>query len=158
MTKIKYNTNYCFAVDKMLGTLAKWLRILGYDTFYHHHITNAKLLKIARKDKRIIITKSRYFHKIYTKVPIIFVHQDKLKLQMRELHSELNLTDQALFTRCVICNTLTKSIDKHTIKNLVPPYIYKTHNAFYHCIICGKVYWQGTHYEQAKEFFKEIIK
>jgi len=149
--------NYpCFAVDKMLGKLAKWLRILGYDTFYKNKISNATLLSIANKDNRILITRNHSFKKRKHQIKIIFISKDELRAQLAELNQEIKLSTDRIFTRCPICNRKTTEIEKEYVKDIVPEYVYQNQDRFFQCLLCGKVYWEGTHLLNAKKFIENL--
>ena len=145
-----------FAVDKMLGKLAKWLRILGYDTFYKNIISNATLLSVANSDNRILITKNHFFKKRKHQIKIIFITSDDLKDQLLELKHEIKLSTDRIFTRCPICNRKTTRINKEFVNDIVPPYVYQNQERFFQCLLCGKVYWAGTHLENAKKFITDL--
>ncbi|MCK4338622.1 MAG: Mut7-C RNAse domain-containing protein [Candidatus Cloacimonetes bacterium] len=145
-----------FAVDKMLGKLAKWLRILGYDTFYKNKISNATLLSIANSDNRILITRNHFFKKRKHQIKIIFITKDNLKDQLLELKNEIKLSTNRMFIRCPICNHKTTPIDKEYVKDIVPAYVYQTQERFFQCLLCGKVYWAGTHLKNAKKFISNL--
>jgi hypothetical protein len=145
-----------FVVDKMLGKLAKWLRILGYDTFYTNKIKPETLLSIAISENRIILTRNHKLLKQKNRIPVILIHSDTVKEQLRELNSKIPLSANHLFTRCPICNQKTHPIEKEKVKGVVPPYVYQTEDKFTHCIQCGRTYWKGTHITHAKEWLKSI--
>ena len=46
-----------FAADIMLGRLAKWLRIIGEDVIYGRHLTGYGLIRAARLENRLILTR-----------------------------------------------------------------------------------------------------
>jgi len=149
--------NYpCFAVDKMLGKLAKWLRILGYDTFYKNKISNVTLLSIANSEDRILITRNHFFKKSKHQIKIIFITKGNLEKQLIELNQEVRLSTDKMFTRCPICNRKTTEIEKEYVKDIVPEYVYQTQDRFFTCILCGKVYWEGTHLLNAKKFIENL--
>lgn len=145
-----------FAVDKMLGRLAKWLRLLGYDTFYLNKIKPVTLLSIAQSENRIIVTKHRYFLKHPFPVSVIFLDSDTLEKQLQEIHKTYALHTERVFTRCPFCNSKTTPIEKEYIKKLVPEYVFRTHDHFQQCIRCGKIYWKGTHLQRARAFLEKI--
>ncbi len=145
-----------FAVDKMLGKLAKWLRILGYDTFYKNKISNATLLSIANSEHRIIITRNHFFKKSKHQIKIIFITKDRLEGQLIELNKKISLSKNRMFTRCPICNRKTTEIEKEYVKDIVPEYVYQTQERFFQCLLCGKVYWEGTHLLNAKKFIENL--
>lgn len=145
-----------FVVDKMLGKLAKWLRILGYDTFYKNKISNATLLSIANSDNKILITRNHFFKKSKHQIKIIFITKDNLKDQLLELNNKIKLSTDKLFTRCPICNRKITEIEKEYVKDIVPEYVYQNQDRFFQCLLCGKVYWAGTHLENAKKFIENL--
>ena len=150
------NSTQKFAADTMLGKLAKWLRLLGYDTFYKNKIKPVTLLSIAQSEGRIIITRNYYFLKHPFPVPIIFLHSDILEKQLLEINEKYFLRKNKSFSRCPICNRVTTPIDKEYVKKLVPKYVFSTHENFHQCIRCGKIYWRGTHLERALAFLGKM--
>ncbi|MDP8242390.1 MAG: Mut7-C RNAse domain-containing protein [Candidatus Celaenobacter antarcticus] len=150
------NSAHKFAVDKMLGRLAKWLRLLGYDTFYKNKIKPVTLLSIAQSENRIIVTKNRYFLKHPFPVPILFLNTDTLEKQLLEIDDKYPLQKNKAFSRCPLCNNATTPVEKENIKKLVPEYVFRTHECFHQCIHCGKIYWRGTHPQRALAFLEKI--
>jgi hypothetical protein len=145
-----------FAVDKMLGKLAKWLRILGYDAYYSNKIKPETLISLAIRDNRIILTRNHKLLKRKHNIPVILIHSDTVEKQLKELNTTVPLSTERFFTRCPICNRKTYPIDKEGVKDIVPPYVYQTQDKFTHCIRCGRIYWQGTHITRAQEWLKNI--
>jgi len=148
--------NIRFAVDRMLGSLAKWLRILGYDTYYRKQIKPINLVSIAQSQDRIIITKNRWFLKSKFSVKIIFLKSNSLDDMLREVHSFIPLETDRIFTRCIECNEKTIPVRKEDIKDLVPIYVYEHNEEFSRCKGCGKIYWKGTHFERAMNFIETL--
>jgi len=151
------NSTQKFAVDTMLGKLAKWLRLIGYDTFYKNKIKPVTLQSIAQSEKRIIVTRNHYFLKHPFPVPIIFLHSDILEKQLLEINEKYPLQKNNAFSRCPICNRVTTPINKEYVKKLVPKYVFSTQEYFHQCIHCGKIYWRGTHLERALAFLEKMV-
>lgn len=145
-----------FAVDKMLGRLAKWLRLLGYDTFYRNKIRPVTLLSVAQSEYRIIITKNHYFLKHPFPVPILFIKGNTLEPQLLEINEKYPLHRSKAFSRCPLCNNKTTPIEKEYVNKLVPEFVFNTQEQFHQCIRCGKIYWKGTHLEKALAFLEKI--
>ncbi|HEX38313.1 MAG TPA: hypothetical protein ENG70_05630 [Candidatus Cloacimonetes bacterium] len=143
-----------YAVDRMLGSLAKWLRILGYDTYYRKHIKPINLVSIAQSQDRAIITKNRWFLKSKFPIRIIFLNSNSLKDMLREVHAIIPLETDKIFTRCIVCNEKTIPVQKEEIKDFVPIYVYEHHDEFSRCNGCGKIYWKGTHFERVQNFIE----
>jgi uncharacterized protein with PIN domain len=156
-----------FIADSMLGRLAKWLRLLGYDTLYHPHIEDRKLLRIAREDKRILLTRDTQLVKIRGLQEFLLLtdnntfHQLKKVIETFKLkvYSKKNSCDYTVnVSRCSLCNARLDIIRKGDVKNAVPAYVFQTSHIFKKCSQCGKLYWRGTHPEKLKEKLSEILK
>lgn len=151
--------NMRFIVDEMLGRLAKWLRMLGYDTTYNTPTTDSSLVNQAFREQRVILTRdTRLVERKY--VPrYILIKSDKYIEQLRQVIVELNLVpDKNLFfSRCLLCNAEIESIPKNIIKEKVPPYVYETQTNFLHCPKCDKIYWAGTHVGEAHKKLQEVL-
>ncbi|OQA92553.1 MAG: hypothetical protein BWY26_00184 [Elusimicrobia bacterium ADurb.Bin231] len=146
-----------FIADSMLGRLAKWLRILGYDTVYFKSGSDSELVFESIRQGRIILTGDR---NISRNVPlrIIFVKSDCYTEQLMQIIKELNLKPEQnnFFKRCSVCNCLLNNISREKIKRLVPEYVYETQTEFSNCPECGRIYWRGTHTDRIFELLKRI--
>lgn len=143
-----------FAVDCMLGKLAKALRIMGYDTFYKSYIDDAKLVNIAYEENRIILTRDRELTKRKKAENFFYVEETNPKKQIEEVIVEFKLDEyKKPLTRCLVCNSKLKSVEKKSVKNKVPEYTYKKIDKFYQCSGCGKIYWSATHIESIKKIY-----
>jgi uncharacterized protein with PIN domain len=152
-----FEENYKFIVDSMLGRLAKWIRILGYDTKYLREGTQFDLVRISLSENRIIITRNKRLSKKLTN-KVILIHSEKLEEQLNELFLQIKLTDKNMLSLCVECNYPLLEIEKEKIKNIVPQYVYDTNNKFYICQKCNKVFWPGTHVEHMKKIISSVKK
>ncbi len=141
-----------FLVDQMLGKLAKYLRFMGYDTFYTNEpVSDRELIEIAKKENRIILTRDKV---IAQNVPgSVYLKGSSLKEQFLELNQNIKITKIAILSRCSVCNSVLEKVDKEAVKNLVPEYIYLHNTEFYVCNNCKKVYWYGSH---TKKIIDEI--
>lgn len=149
-----------FIADEMLGRLAKWLRMLGYDTVYKTPTSDSSLVNQAFREQRIILTRdTRLVERKY--IPrYILVKSDDYNEQLKQIIKESGLVPdpKLFFSRCLLCNTEIESISKDLVKKKVPPYVYKTEKSFLRCPRCDKAYWAGTHVEMAKKKLKQIFK
>ena len=139
-----------FIVDAMLGKLAKWLRILGYDTYYRPDIPDDELLQIANAEDRIVLTRDTRLTKRRICRRYLLVAHDLLEDQLRQTIEEFHLSAFP-FTRCLICNVIIRQVEKSAVQNRVPAYTFKTQSSFAECPRCGRLYWPGTHVEQARK-------
>ena len=136
-----------FLADRMLGKLAKELRMLGYDTIYYRGENAYPLIKLAREEGRVILTRNT---KLIPKRPedrIIRVMEDKPPLQLRELIQKkvISLEEENLFSRCLLCNILLDEIPREEAEGKVPDFIFYQQKEFFRCPQCLRIYWKGSH-------------
>lgn len=135
--------------DQMLGSLATWLRILGYDTYFaHQEIRDSELITIAQTEQRILISRDKELIQRAKKhqIPRIEILSTNLDEQLCAIFKYLVIDTALILTRCTICNTLLRPIEKTKVKQLVPEKIFEKHNMFWYCQTCKKAYWMGSHY------------
>jgi uncharacterized protein with PIN domain len=137
-----------FIVDKTLGKLAKWLRILGYDAIYWRSDDLTGLLGRALEEGRNLITKDTKLYQGKGSVRALLIRDDNPFLQLQEAvrHFRIPLNKEMLFSRCLTCNAPLEDVSPEEVKEEVPDYIYHTHQEFSRCPSCRKVYWAGSHY------------
>lgn len=145
-----------FLVTKELGKLARWLRILGFDTSYFVSDSIGSLIIEALREDRIIVTKRR--KKIDELKKVVVINSNEVKMQLKEVMGKLDLVieEEKMFIRCVLCNEVLKKINKEEVKNRVPEYVFKTHSEFMSCPKCKRIYWQGSHWGNIRNTLKEI--
>jgi uncharacterized protein with PIN domain len=147
-----------FIADAMLGRLAKWLRLLGFDVLYYPAIEDRKLIRIVREQERILLTRDTRLLKQKALKEYIYIKSNDIFGQLLEIKGELNFRDAELPGRCIICNGLLYNIpQKREIKESVPDFIYHSFDSFIKCRECGKVYWEGTHHKRIKDTIAEIL-
>lgn len=149
-----------FIADIMVGKLAKYLRMAGYDVKYINNISDDKLTEIAKKEDRILLTRDSLLlmRKKFKneQVKSLLVKEDNLINQLRQLKSELGITLKPNLNRCLKCNQTLANVNKQDVKGKVPPYVYATHQNFLYCKNCNQYYWRGTHYNNMKDVFQKI--
>ncbi|AHF80676.1 Mut7-C RNAse domain-containing protein [Thermococcus paralvinellae] len=141
--------------DMMLGRLARWLRLYGYDTVYGVK-DDDRIIEIAEKEGRIILTRDEELAKRAKNV--ILIKSNKFEEQIKQL-MELGFTFNELFpenARCPKCNGLIKGIPKDKIKDKIPPRVYEKYNEFYICTECGQIYWPGRQWEEMVKIDKKL--
>jgi len=147
-----------FLADCMLGKLAKWLRMLGYDTVYIPDADDDDLVRIVVREDRILLTRDRLLcERRMVRKRCVFVDWGTTQEQVRQVIKALGLdiSEKHLFTRCTICNGEIVSIEKADIKEKVPPYVFKTQSDYGYCPNCDKIYWRGTHVQHVLEALLE---
>ena len=142
-----------FLADEMLGRLAKWLRLLGYDTAYARGIADSRLIEIAASEDRIILTRDTKLILRRRCGNYIFIHNDHWREQLLQVYREAGLNADSLLTICPVCNEPLRHVEKNSIGALVPRYVYRTHDNFAVCCGCSRVFWAATH---AEGIFKEL--
>jgi uncharacterized protein with PIN domain len=151
VTKVK------FLADRMLGKLAKWLRIVGYDTVYARHLSPVGLMREGRRQGRIILTRDTRIARYKDAPPFLFIHSDRFREQLKQVVETLKLEPQArLLTRCVECNRLLAGVAKEKVKEKVPPYVWETQAEFVYCPGCQRIYWGATHKEHVLTELKDL--
>ena len=149
-----------FIADIMVGKLAKYLRMAGCDVLYMNDASDDKIIKIAGETDRIVLTRDSLMltRKEFKNGTLKYLHikDEKLKNQLGQIKSELHLSLKPDLVRCIECNRILVKVEKEEIKNMVPPYVYKTQENFLYCKNCDKYYWRGTHYQNIKNTFLDI--
>ena len=140
----------------MLGKLARWLRILGYDTLYRNNYRDIELLKDAVYDGRILLSRDRELIGL-AKGRGYFVGSTNIKEQLADVIGHFNLNREPVITVCPNCNGRVHKVRKESVEGDVPQYTYLTHTHFYRCALCGRVYWRGSHLPLAKAFLGRIF-
>lgn len=152
-----------FAVDAMLGNLARKLRILGFDSKYFSSIEDTRLIELAKEENRVIVTKDEDLTKSAEKIGLTTVlirGNDEIN-QIIQITARLSLSDFVMDTnssRCVNCNGKLGSIEKSRLANRVPTGIYERQDQFWICSDCQKIYWEGTHFVKLQEFVAKLNK
>ena len=134
----------------MLGSLAKWLRIFGFDTLYPDATTNDdEVLDIAKTEKRLLISRDKelIIRGKKGKLQVLEIQTTDLNEQLAQVLTHIQIDCTQVLTRCTLCNTPLISVEKKAIITHVPPKIFETRDQFWHCSFCNKYYWMGTHYE-----------
>ena len=143
-----------FVVDLNVGRLAKWLRVMGYDALFIPDADDAELLRVAREQGRIIVTKDRYImeRRVVTtgQVRAFLVSSDDFRAQLRQVAEALGLGLERGFSLCIECNQPLSGIAKEEVRDRVPPFVFRTQEQFYQCPACGKLYWRGTHWHNMR--------
>jgi uncharacterized protein with PIN domain len=148
-----------FIADAMLGRLAKWLRILGFDVLYYTDVEDRQVIRIAAEQGRIILTRDVGLLKNKGARNAIFITSDNVQEQLRELEGRLRFDEAEPSGRCAVCNGMLIAVDeKERVKEAVPDFIFHSINEFLRCSVCDKVYWRGSHQEEFRKRIREILR
>jgi len=150
--------NYKFIADCHLGKLAKYLRIMGFDTLFFPHIDDDKLIIIANEEKRIILTRDRELSQ-RKNAPVLFLEPIDTKAQLKTLIKYYKLKEHPVpFSRCIVCNTPLQVVEKEKIIDRLPIKVQKYFDYFEYCPSCDRIYWRGDHYRHMMEFLEQVLK
>ena len=150
--------NPSFAAEKTLGKLAKWLRLLGFDTLVEPEITDERFIETLEND-RIVLTRTQRTKKQLVSRKFIFIESDHLEKQLNQVVQELGLkvADTRPFSRCLRCNLQIVAVAKDSVWGRVPDYIFQTHDLFQECPRCGRIYWPGSHTQRSLEKIRTLF-
>jgi len=144
-------TSMNFIVDHNVGKLARWLRLMGFDSVFFTGEDDGLMVKRALAENRILLTRDTGIMKrrLVTggRVKAILLESEEPEQQMRQLLSTLDLKGQAQpFALCLEDNKPLVAASPADVKERVPPYVFKTQTQYMECPACRRVYWRGTHY------------
>ena len=139
-----------FVVDSMLGRLAKWLRIMGYDAHYQKRYDLEEIKLLIEEGKRLV-TRKKQWAALFPSA--IFIHSDHVGEQLRELKGHgLLAHGPSPFSRCIRCNVVLIETDVVTASQCVPEYVfYEAGGKIKQCPTCKRCYWKGTHRERMEK-------
>ena len=148
----------CFAADRTLGKLAKWLRILGFDTTFESGISNKGFYE-RLEPERILLTRIAANRGRFGGRKLVFIEADRVHDQLRQVIGDLAITrrDIRLFSICLECNSPIARVGKPDVYGQVPDYTWQTHDEFSQCRQCGRIYWAGTHVERIEAMVERLF-
>ncbi len=148
-----------FVLDVHLGKLARYLRMLGFDSVYKNNYTEGEIIKISLNEKRTILTKDKEILKRKEITHGCYVRSIYPKIQLKEIVERFDLKRSIKeFSRCMECNTVLKPAEKVKFTGSLPQKVKEFQNEFYICEGCNKIYWSGSHYERMKKIISEITR
>jgi len=147
-----------FIVDCMLGKLAKWLKILGFDAVYFSKIEDSDLLVLAQKESRTLLSRDNGLIEKSRDIQTLFIESEDWNTQVEQVLNEFDLWQGVSpYSRCIECNVELKDLPKSRAKNLVTPFVYEKADSFAICPQCGRVFWKGTHHQDMEFKIEEIL-
>jgi len=146
-----------FITDASLAGLAKWLRLLGYDTVVYSGQAGRPMMRQAQDQKRILLTRrtdmlERQFSGDMFLLPAANTGR-QLSFVIRKL--SLKIDYENMYRICLICNSKLHPATRGDVHDQVPPFVYENYDRYNRCEICGKIYWPGTHIRNALHFLKD---
>lgn len=135
-----------FAVDAMLGRLARWLRVLGYDTWYDSAVADPVLVARADAEDRVLLTRDRHLlRELRPRRGLEVRHDDPLRQLQDVVDALALLPPQELFTRCLLCNAVLVALGRDEALALLAAQMEEVPAAVRACPGCGRLYWDGSH-------------
>lgn len=139
-----------FVADRMLGRLARWLRMLGFDTAYPADVGDRELARLARARGAVLLTRDTELAAARG-VRTLLVHSDHLAEQLAQVGLELDLPlELPSYGRCAECNEPLRPCERENARDRVPEHVYYAHDDFAECPACLRVYWKGSHWRSAR--------
>ena len=146
-----------FILDVHLGKLARRLRTLGFDTLYRNDYEDSEIIRLALKEKRIILTRDVGLLKTGLVTHGYWVRSQKALDQAREVLKRFDLYRSVKpFRRCPVCNGLLIPVEKEKIILRLQPRTALHYQKFRICSDCGKIYWQGSHYPVMEKLIRKM--
>lgn len=138
-----------FVLDVHLGKLAGMLRIAGFDSLYRNDFSDEEIARIARKEKRIVLTRDVGLLKRNAVERGYWLRSVIPAEQCREVVRKLDLKERIRpFHRCSSCNGIIKPVAKKLIEDRLLPNTKKFYDEFFRCSDCLKLYWRGSHHKK----------
>jgi len=148
-----------FILDVHLGKLAKYLRMMGFDTLYENNYHDSEIVKIATNEKRIVLTRDVDLLKIRDLDRGYWIRSPYPLEQVNEVIIRLDLFSCIKpFNRCITCNGIITKSRKESIIDRLKPKTKLYYEDFFQCTSCKKVYWKGSHYFKMKGFIDNLLK
>lgn len=137
----------CFVADSTLGRLAKWLRLLGFDTEYDTEPPDPYRLMALRSGSRLVLTRSPGVYDQLVDCPALLIRSEDPQKQIRQSIDDLKIRWGEIrpFSRCTVCNTVVRLLSRADAAGQVPDYVFQHHTRFHQCPRCSRIYWPGSH-------------
>lgn len=148
-----------FVIDVMLGRLARWLRLLGYDSLYDPRWDDLELARISARQDRLLLTRDRQLAGRRLVRNSLLIESDHVADQLRFVVHRLGLSvkQDRLFTRCTVCNEAIRRVGREQVDGRIPPFVVRKHTRFAECDGCGRIYWGGSHEEMALAQLRKML-
>ena len=146
-----------FVADAMLGKLARWLRLLGFDCVHDPEITDEGIVRLAVSDGRTLLTRDRSLPEEWWIPDIYLVNEEELRGQLVEVIQRFDLAASIrALTRCNACNRSLTAVSRSEVSGRVPARVLEEHDDFSECRACGRVYWEGSHAARVRAVANEL--
>lgn len=148
-----------FLVDLMLGRVAKWLVMLGYDAEFAGKVQEGDfdMAYRARSEGRVLLTRDTRIPP-FSGLTTLVLREQRFEDQVRRVFKEcgLKVEPARLFTRCTECNVAVESVPREEALPEVPPKVKTLETRFFRCPRCRRLYWSGTHVSNTLAKLKQM--
>lgn len=146
-----------FVADAMLGSLARKLRVLGFDTAYYKSGDDSGIIRLAAESGRVILTADRALGALAARrgVNAVVLTGRSDGSRVKALVKTARLAGFSLHKGdplCSLCNGELERLGRDDVAGKVPRSVEARHRLFYECRSCGKVYWKGGHWKKLRSF------
>jgi uncharacterized protein with PIN domain len=146
-----------FIADVHLGSLAKYLRMLGFDILYKNNSSDKEIVETSVAEKRTVLTKDRGLLKNNKITHGYWIRKEGTEDQVKEVINRFDLKGSIKeFRRCLECNSVLVPVAKDKIEKKIPPGVRQSQSEFWYCSSCDKIYWKGTHFDKMVKFIDRI--
>jgi hypothetical protein len=147
-----------FLADTMMGGLARWLRILGFDAVHDAALNDDALVRRALAEGRSILTRDRRLGQEWRIDAVVCFTSDAPLKQLAELARAVDLDrDARPFTRCSVCNAELVEARAEDVRERVPENVLRTSTSFVQCPSCLRVYWEGSHTARMRRMLARVL-
>ena len=149
-----------FILDVHLGTLARYLRLTGFDVLYEKKDRGDEWIAVtAAEEQRIVVSRDKGLLKRSVITRGYWLRSTHPKQQMIELVQRYHLTQWFQpFKRCTHCNGLVHPVEKNKIQERLPDHVREHITEFRECNLCHHLYWKGSHYTKINTFIQELMR
>jgi uncharacterized protein with PIN domain len=148
-----------FIADGMLGSLARWLRMMGHDVEYSNGLDDDKLMTLAKKEERLLLTRDLELYKrsMAKGVEAFYVEGGSEAERLAALAERFGIVLEIDLktSRCPRCNTMIQPVLKAHVEDRVEKNTYVHYDEFWECPRCKKVYWQGAHWPKIRDTLED---
>ncbi|WP_020680657.1 Mut7-C RNAse domain-containing protein [Marinobacterium rhizophilum] len=147
-----------FILDVHLGRLARRLRLLGLDCWYRSQMDDRAIVRLARIQERVILTRDRGLLQRVEVSHGYYVRAIRPEAQLREVLARFEPGPWLRpLSRCMRCNGLIETMSGEEVQRLSRPDLEREFSVIYRCVGCHQLYWQGSHYEQLRKYVDQLL-
>jgi len=146
-----------FIADVHLGKLARKLRLLGFDTYFESNLDDNEIIRMSLAEDRIVLSRDKELINNSRITQGYRILSSDPREQIREVMIRFNLQNNLNpFSRCIDCNGMIENVSKESVNEYLPPKTRQYFDEFFRCRGCGKIYWEGSHYENMKKQIQNL--